>query len=289
MIERALRAVLADIRLHLLSVFSVSVAFVCLTATLLLAVNIEEVRSRWSETGRASVYLQPGVTPAAVEAIRKAIMASEGVESVDYISSEKARQDILESSSDEALVMLPNEAFPASLEVKLISDKAGERLERLALQLSTLPAVESVERYEAWGQRLGELLSGGVTAAVLLLSVVLAAVVSVVGSTMRMALSRRRREVEVMKMVGATDQYVRGPFVIEGALQGGLGALLALLFMALLYLIVRDAFHGALITLIGVAPRFLPIWICMLLVSLGAGIGALSAYASLRRLIGSFA
>ncbi len=289
MIERALRAVLADIRLHLLSVFSVSVAFVCLTATLLLAVNIEEVRSRWSETGRASVYLQPGVTPAAVEAIRKAIMASEGVESVDYISSEKARQDILESSSDEALVMLPNEAFPASLEVKLISDKAGERLERLALQLSTLPAVESVERYEAWGQRLGELLSGGVTAAVLLLSVVLAAVVSVVGSTMRMALSRRRREVEVMKMVGATDQYVRGPFVIEGALQGGLGALLALLFMALLYLIVRDAFHGALITFIGVAPRFLPIWICMLLVSLGAGIGALSAYASLRRLIGSFA
>ncbi len=289
MIERALRAVLADIRLHLLSVFSVSVAFVCLTATLLLAVNISEVRSRWSQTGRASVYLQHGVTPAAVDAISKAILATEGVERVDYISSEKARQDVLESTNDEALTMLPSEAFPASLEVQLLSDKAGERMEKLSLQLNALPAVEAVERYEAWGQRLGELLSGGATAAFLLLAVVLAAVVSVVGSTMRMALSRRRGEVEVMKMVGATDQYVRGPFVIEGALQGGMGALLALLFMALLYLIVRDAFHGALVTLIGVSPQFLPIWLCLAMLLLGAAIGALSAYASLRRLIGSFA
>ena len=52
-------------------------------------------------------------------------------------------------------------------------------------------------------------------------------------------------------MVGATDSYVRGPFVVEGATQGGLGALLAVLLMGLLFLIVRDAFDGSLGTLIG--------------------------------------
>src|SRR5690606_31254310 len=117
-------------------------------------------------------------------------------------------------------------------------------------QLEALPAVESVETYSAWGQRLDRLLAGGVTVAGILLLVVLAAVVSVVGSTMRLALARRSREVDVLKMVGATDSYVRGPFVVEGAAQGALGALLAIVLCGILYLIIKDAFHGALGTLL---------------------------------------
>jgi cell division transport system permease protein len=184
---------------------------------------------------------------------------------------------------------LPSDAFPASLEVSLEDEQAVTRLEKLRGQLEALPAVESVETYKAWGQRLGELLSGGAAAALVLLAVVLLAVVSVVGSTMRMALSRRRTEVEVLKMVGATDGYVRGPFVLEGAAQGVLGALSAVLLLGVLYMILRDAFDGALGTLLGITPRFLPLLGCVGLVALGAAIGALSAYASLRRLIGSFA
>ena len=288
MIERAIRAALADSKLHLLSVFSVAVAFVCLAATLLLAVNIDGVREKWSASGRASVYLRPQVDVETVQAVRQALIASEGVVRVEYLSSEQARADVIASSTDEALAALPSDAFPASLEVTLQDAQAVQRLEKLSMQLKALPAVESVETYKAWGNRLDELLSGGVTAALVLLSVVLAAVVSVVGSTMRMALSRRRAEVEVVKMVGATDSYVRGPFVLEGAAQGGLGALCALLLLGGLYLILRDSFDGALGTLIGVNPRFLPLTACLGLIVVGSAIGAVSAYASLRRLIGSF-
>jgi cell division transport system permease protein len=126
-----------------------------------------------------------------------------------------------------------------------------------------------------------------VQAALLLVLIVLASVVSVVGSTMRMALSRRRTEVEVLKMVGATDSYVRGPFVMEGAAQGGTGALLAILIMGAIHLILKDAFDGALGSLLGASPQFLPIHFCLALVVLGAGIGAMSAFASLRRLLSS--
>lgn len=285
MIERALRAARADLRLHLLSVFSVAVAFVCLSATLLVAVNIDAVRSKWSATGRASVYLDPSVEPKTVQTVRQALLAAEGVTAVTFVSSEQARAEVMGSSEDEALANLPEDAFPASLEVTLQDDEAAERVKHLATQLKALPAVEAVETYQAWGKRLDKLLRGGVQAALILLSVVLAAVISVVGSTMRMALARRRTEVEVLKMVGATDAYVRGPFVIEGAAQGGLGALLAIALIGGLFLIVQDAFEGSLGTLLGASPQFLPLHFCLGLVILGAGIGALSAFSSLRRLI----
>lgn len=287
MVKRALRAVLADLKLHLLSVFSVAVAFVCLAATLLVSVNIDAVRQKWAENGRASVYLTADVEPARVQAVRKALLASQGVIEARYVSSEQARAEVIESSTDEALAGLPADAFPASLEVSLVDDEAATRLERLAQQLEALPAVETVETYGAWGERLDRLLAGGVTVALILLAVVLAAVISVVGSTIRLALSRRSREVEVLKMVGATDSYVRGPFVLEGAAQGGLGALVAIVLCGLLYLIIKDAFHGALGTLLGASPQFLPLMICAGLVVLGSLLGAASAFASLRRLLGS--
>jgi cell division transport system permease protein len=287
LIARALRAVRAEIRLHMLSVFSVAVAFVCLSATLLVAVNIDAIRGKWAETGRASVYLEPSADPKTIQTVRNALLQSDGVVSVDYVSSEQARAEVMGKTEDEALAALPEDAFPASLEVTLKDEAAAERIRGLAQQLDALPSVEAVETYEAWGQRLDRLLEGGVQAALILLLVVLAAVVRVVGSTMRMALSRRRTEVEVLKMVGATDSYVRGPFVIEGAAQGGLGAFLAVVLMGVLFLIVRDAFDGSLGTLLGATPQFLPFLACMGLVTLGAGIGALSAYMSLRRLIGN--
>lgn len=287
MLDRAIRAALADIKLHLLSVFSVAVAFVCLAATMLLAVNIDAVRHKWAETGRASVYLVPGVESATVDVVRKALQASKGVAKVDYVSPEQARAEVSDKSDDEALAGLPVEAFPASLEVTLIGTDASARLSNLRQKLEALPAVERVETYQAWGQRLDRLLSGGLTVGLILLVVVLAAVISVVGSTMRLALSRRSREVDVLKMVGATDSYVRGPFVVEGAVQGALGAVLSVAMTGILFLVLRDSFDAALGTLLGGTPRFLPILPCLGLVMLGAGLGALSSYASLRRLLGS--
>lgn len=286
MIERALRAVLADLKLHLLSVFSVAVAFVCLAATLLVSVNVDAVRKKWAESGRASVYLSSGVEQDTVDAVKKALLASRGVTKVDYLSPEQARAEVVDQSQDEALSRLPIEAFPASLEVTLEDGDAPARLEKLRAQLEALPAVERVETYRAWGQRLDRLLSGGVTVGLILLVVVLGAVVSVVGSTMRLALTRRSREVDVLKMVGATDAYVRGPFVVEGALQGALGAAASILISGLLYLVLKDSFDGALGTLLGATPRFLPLLPCLGLLTLGAALGALSSYLSLRRLLG---
>lgn len=284
-IERAWRGSRNDWRLHLLSIFSVAVAFVCLASAVLVVVNVHGIRTRWAETGRASVFLKPDATPEQIEQLSKALRQTRGVTDVRHVTSEEARKEVTGQKGDEVLAALPTEAFPASLEVRVADEAAVERLGKLASQLQALPAVESVETYQSWSERLGALLKGGVTASIVLALVVLAAVVSVVSSTIRLTLQRRRIEVEILKLVGATDSYVRRPFVLEGAAQGGIGALLALLLLGVLYAIVRGNFDGELGTLLGMAPTFLPWFVCSGMIALGALLGAAAAYGSLRRLL----
>lgn len=284
-IERAWRGSRNDWRLHLLSIFSVAVAFVCLASAVLVVVNVHGIRTRWAETGRASVFLKPDATPEQIDQIQKALRQTQGVTDVRHVTSEEARREVTAQKSDEVLGALPAEAFPASLEVRVADEAAVERLSKLASQLQALPAVESVETYQSWSERLGALLRGGVTASIVLALVVLGAVVSVVSSTIRLTLQRRRIEVEILKLVGATNSYVRRPFVLEGAAQGGIGALLAIALLGVLYGIVRGNFDGELGLLFGMAPTFLPWFVCTGMVALGALLGAAAAYGSLRRLL----
>src|SRR5687768_11390386 len=178
--ERAWRGSRNDWRLHLLGVFSVAVAFICLVSALLIVVNVDGVRERWASTGRASVYLEAGANRDQVSGIEKALRATEGVLDVRHVSSEDARREIIGQNRDDALARLPAEAFPASLEVVLQDDAASSRLEKMSAQLEALPAVDAVETYRAWSERLAALLAGGALAAGLLALVVLGAVASVV-------------------------------------------------------------------------------------------------------------
>jgi cell division transport system permease protein len=284
-IERAWRGTKNDWRLHALSVFSVAVAFVCLASALLVVVNVSHVRDRWSSSGRASVYLKKGADREQIATIQRALRASDGVTDVKFVSSDDARHELTTQSDDPIIDSLPTEAFPASLEVSIESELAAGRLDKLAQQLGALPAVDRVETYAAWSDRLAALLAGGVTASGLLALVVLAAVISVVSSTMRLALQRRRIEVEVLKLVGATDDYVRRPYVVEGAVQGALGATLALLLLGALFAIVQSHFDASFATLIGMTPAFLPWSLALALVLSGGALGALAALLSVRRLL----
>lgn len=282
--QRALRGGRHDWQLHLSSVFSVGIAFICLASALLVVANIQELRLRWSHTGRASVYLQPNAAPSDVDAIAAALRGTRGVVQVDHVSSESARQELLQSG-DEILAGLPAEAFPASLEVRVHDPERTGLLARMAEKLRFLPKVEAVETYEAWGERLGSLLGSALVAAAVLALVVLAAVATVVASTIRLSLTRRRLEVQVLKVVGATDDYVRRPFVIEGAAQGALGAAAALFVVVLLFLAGYARFDSELSLLLGAPPSFLPWYAALGLVSLGTALGALSAHFSVKKML----
>jgi cell division transport system permease protein len=273
-------------RLHALSVFSLAVAFVCLGAALLVVTNLRAAELRWAHAGRASVYLKDASSQEDVEALRAALARVPGVTGVHYVSSGDARTEFgreLEGHDD--LAGLPVEAFPASLELDVAPDMPEADLADMVAKMKQLPAVDDVETYQSWTARLSKLVRGGVTAAALLALVVLAAVLAVVGSTMRLVLQRRRTEVEVLKLVGATDAFVKKPFIVEGSVQGALGALGAIALLGVLFALVRGRLDSELAALMGFEPSFLPWPVAVAMVALGALLGAAAAFVSLRRLV----
>ena len=268
-----------------LSVFSLAVAFVCLAAALLVVTNLAAVRDRWSRAGRATIYLRDGATDAEIADLTRALEGTGGVARVRLVTSAEARREVVFDEGDKALAALPPSAFPASLEVGFTEEVADEELSTITLKLRALPAVETVETYQRWTYRLSSLLGGGVTASACLAVIVLCAVVSVIGSTMRLLLHRRKIEVEVLKLCGATDAFVRRPFILEGATQGAAGAASAILMLGALFLIVRGRFDHELANLLGVSPSFLPWPIALGMVALGGALGAATALLTLRRMV----
>jgi cell division transport system permease protein len=285
--RRARRGMRREWRLHALSIFSLAVAFVCLGAALLVVTNLRAVEDRWAHAGRASVYLKETTTQDEVDAFKRALSAVPGVTAVHYVSPGQARTEFgqRELGSKDDLAGLPVEAFPASIEVEVRPDMTDAELTDMVSKLRKLPSVDDVETYQAWTERLSRLVKGGVTAAALLAAVVLSAVLAVVGSTVRLALQRRKSEVEVMKLVGATDRFVKGPFVLEGSVQGALGAVGAIMLLAILFFVVRGRLDAEFAALIGVEPSFLPWEIALGMIALGAVLGAAAAMASLRKMV----
>jgi cell division transport system permease protein len=270
--RRAKRGMLREWRLHALSVFSLVVAFVCLGAALLVVTNLRAVETRWAHAGRASVYLKDGASQEEIDALRAAVVLVPGVTGARYVSSGDARQQFgTDMNGRDALASLPAEAFPASIELDVAPDMPDADLAAMVAKMKQLPSIDDVETYQSWTEKLSRLVRGGVAAAV--------------GSTMRLVLQRRRMEVEVLKIVGATDAYVRKPFVIEGGIQGALGATGALALLAVLFLLVRGRLDEDLAALIGVEPSFLPWEVAVALVLVGAALGAAASLASLRKLV----
>jgi len=280
--SRAWRGGKADWKLHALSAFSLAVAFVCLASALLVVVNLDHVRHRWARAGRASVYLRDGATEEMVADLRRALEQTPGVTAVRYVSSADARHEVISDDSDGALAALPPEAFPSSLEVDMASSVSEVDLQSMTANMKKLPVVESVETYQRYTDKLQGLLQAALVGGMVLACVVLAAVVSVVASTVRLALQRRRIEVDVLRLVGATEQYVRRPFVVEGCVVGAIGAAAAVAILGLIYAIIHSHVAEIATLVLGVSPTFLPWYAVGGLIALGAALGAASSHFSLK-------
>lgn len=285
--RRARRGMLREWRLHALSVFSLAVAFVCLGAALLVLTNLRSIEERWAHAGRASIYLKDNAAAQDVEQLKSALGAVPIVTNVRYISASQARSEFgqTEAGPRAELAALPVEAFPASIEIEVKNDVTDAELADVVGKLRQLPAVDDVETYQAWTERLGRLIRGGVAAAALLALVVFTSVLAVVGSTIRLALQRRRTEVEVLKLVGATDRFIKGPFLVEGMSQGALGATGAIGLLAGLFFVVRGRLDAELATLVGVEPSFLPWQVIVGMIAVGMLLGTFAALLGLRRLV----
>jgi cell division transport system permease protein len=273
-----------DVRLHVVAVSSLTVAFLCLATALWALANLSAVADSLGRGARMSVYLRDGASASDVDRLRLTLEALPEVRSVEHVTPALAREQLVRDTDvDTALESLPADVFPASLEVELASGTTSARLGAIAERIERVGAVEDVETYQSWFGRLDELLATGRAASTGLAILVLLCVLFVVGSTIRLAIAGRRDEIEVLKLCGASDGFVRGPFLVEGAVQGLVSALLALVLLFAVFTAVRDQLDATIAALAGVRTVFLHPALGLGLVFGGAVLGAAGSAISLRR------
>ncbi|MHB1585545.1 MAG: permease-like cell division protein FtsX [Acidiferrobacteraceae bacterium] len=199
-----------------------------------LMVNAERLTGGWDRGNQMSVYLHRSVTNPKGIQFAAEVAAMPGVRAARYVSPAMGLRDLGQAGHfEDALHLLPHNPLPPVVVVKPRASTRTSRLGALIARLRALPEVASVEADLTWVRRLQAGLSvlrriGLVLACGLALAVVVA-----IGNNARLQIVNHRSEIELMKLVGATDAFIRRPFVYAGAIQGFLGGVLGGLLLAL--------------------------------------------------------
>ena len=285
-LEEAFASLWRGRRSSVLSVATIAAALVVLGSLLLVSWNIERLLAQWAAAAEMSVYLHDDVTPEARAAVAQMLGESELVSDHEFVSKAEALSRFRRDFPDLAGVTEQVSAypFPASFEVRLdpdVGDAGG--VERLAGVLQSASGVEDVRFDQTWIERitLAVGLLRGVGLAIVLVLVVAAALT--VANVVRLACFARRDEIEIMQLVGAPQTYVRGPFVVEGVLQGGIGAVLALMVLGVGFVVGEFWYGEPAAQVLGVdAVRFLPPVMGLLMVAGGMGVGCVGGLVAAR-------
>jgi cell division transport system permease protein len=283
-LRRAKRGFRDDLRLHVWAIASLILAFLCLEAALLSVQNVARLAERWRGAQHLTVYLKDSAQAGDVAQLRLVLESLQEAQAVQHVTAEQARKEF--ASQVEMHVApgsLPLDAFPASLEVLLHENVSQQRAAEIAERVRRFGPVEEVETYRDFYAQMGSLLAAGRGAVVLLALLVAVCVLAIIGNTIRLAVLNRKREIEVLKLCGATDGYVRSPFVIEGALQASAAAIAALILLLIAYFAARGQVESALSAVSSAHTVFLePLF--ALAVVVGAGVmGATGSALALRR------
>ncbi len=230
-------------RAPLLSVLSVTtIAFSLFTVGLfgLVAINMQQALRQVGSRVEIIAYIMRGTPLEAITVASQDISAFPEVLTVDYVDEQtalaKAQAELVEFR--DAYRDLKVNPLPASLEIHLREGFRGaEVVTTVAERISGFGFVEDVRFGRDWIVRLDRLRTvAGMVGLVLGVAFAAAAVV-IIGTTIRMAVLQRAREIAIMRLVGATDWFIRGPFLLEGFLKGLLGGGLAVALVRTTYLL----------------------------------------------------
>jgi cell division transport system permease protein len=286
-----LKTTAQNIREHratvLMSLAAVGFTLLLLASYLLLLTNLQAIGERLGKELQIMLYLDTGLSGKDRARIEDAVRAREEVEGVEYCSPKEALQSLEEAMGEAAHVLkgLETNPLPPSLEVRLKKDyRTLEAIEEVAGLLAQLKGVADVEYGGAWMKRFFAFIRVLRWLALSLGLLLLFASVIVISSTLTLGFYARKEEIEILRLVGATEWYIRFPFFLESLLQGIGGALLA---VGLLWLL----FQGFLVNMGSswslfagwVQPHFLSVPMMVTLIFLGAAVGVVSSLLTFSR------
>lgn len=270
----------------LMTILVLAIALALPSAFYLFMTNAKAVSQSWDGGVKMALYLEESSTEQQAQDLLTQLNLRPEFKQVTFVSKEDALDEFKDYSGfGEALDYLDSNPMPYTITLEpTASFSAPEQLESLAQELAQMRLVEQAKLDSDWIKKYHSILDISEQIATFVSIMLALGVLLIVGNTIRLAILNRREEIQVIKLVGATDAFIRRPFLYAGFWYGVIAALLAALMVNIVFIILQQStnqlaqLYSSEFSLLGLAPSF-----TFGLLLTGALLGLIGAWVSVRK------
>ncbi len=266
--------------LSIAAIINLTLTLIFFGIILMSIVGLGSVMTKIESKYIVNVYIEKDASKDAEEKIRAKLSSIEGVESITYVSKEDASKIFSESYSIEGL----DGAFPASFKVKI---KSTEMVENITKEMEEFKGkgVDSVNSAKDTIELLEKFISYGRLFCIVIFGLFLGISLFLISNTIRLTIFSRRKEIGIMKYIGATDSYIKRPFVLEGMLIGFFGAVISLLILYFFYSLVYRGLISPPLNLKLLSPNTMILYGLPIYLGFGIFVGGMASIFSIRKFL----
>ncbi len=243
-IDEAVRTVMRHKGLTSISVVIMSLSLLMLAVFLLATDNILKLVGEAQDEMKLYVYLEDSADDATITSLQTKILTQPEVSSVVFVSREQALADFRDQLGTDADLVsaLSTNPLPNSFWVTPKNEyKTRDAMVALAAKLDQLGGVDEVRYGKEFIDKFASIVKGIYTVDIVVGFIVILSAIFIIANAVRLTVISRRRTIEILKLVGATNPFIVAPFIIEGAFQGGVAAVLSLVLLRLVTEVSRNA------------------------------------------------
>jgi len=288
-IRRAIRNMRQWPLLCTAAIMTMAVALATVATFFLVVVNIEQLATNWMREIQVIAYLEHPPAQTELSQLIHKLESFPEVEAVAYVSPADAMQRFRSRLADDASLLegVERDLLPASFELTLRPQARNqEGVERVIERIENSLDVDDLRYGQKWLERFNAFVDMLRFISMILGGFLLFAALFIVSNTIKLTLYARRDELEIMALVGATMRFIKIPFLLEGSLQGLLGGILSLGFLAVSFrFVIQRSLSSFWLTPTDFELVFLTPTQQLLLVASGVLLGVLGSLTSLRRFV----
>jgi cell division transport system permease protein len=267
------------------TIITVSLLVLMVSTFILFLDNAGLVMEDWKKGIRIMAYLKSDITDDAIDGLKKKIQVTDGVEKVRFISRQQALEILKEHMDHQNSILdnLKENPLPNAFEIITASGSDDnaltfQQVEALAMEIKSFSEVDQVEYGQQWLQRFSSLFDLFRLVGFAMGGIFVIAAIFIIANTIRLVIYTRQDELQVMRLVGAHDKFIKIPFYLQGFIQSGLGSLIGILILYAVYVyLVSSAANGFLM----IDVYFLSLKTVMIIIASSMLLGMLGCFVSL--------
>jgi cell division transport system permease protein len=273
--------------LNLITIITISLSILIVSIFLLFFENASRVIETWNQGGRAMIYLKSDFNLNMLSDLEARINNLGEVDKIVFISKDQALEKLKMNMSSQStfLKTLKENPLPDAIEINMKSYDSFEEVQNFAKSIKSIEIVDDVEYGQGWLGKFLTIFNLFKVTGYAMCSLFFLIALFITANTVRLAFYSRQLEVEIMRLVGATETFIKAPFYVEGLLQGLLGGILGLIVLLITYFMVSSGITQSLASYMYFDIKFLSLKTIVLIIFGSTFLGWFGCYLSLKQIL----